>query len=144
MSYRDAPRNRLSSGVRNDQTRGMRSAPLFAAAAASYLANGTLGSTVALKIVDSSGFRWVHHALYVSTFALAGAAIIAGAAGPAGASGSAGRRAAWALSPALVPLALIPFLGSRSTKHIAVSLSAAPFFVAGVVSVVGGIRSGRV
>ncbi|MFP7834868.1 hypothetical protein [Marisediminicola sp. LYQ134] len=118
----------------------MSSAPLFVAALTSYAANCALGSSVALKLVDSSGFRWVHHALYVSTFALAGAAIVSGAVrgGRArgrrrGCGGARGPAAAVALAPAVVPLALIPFLGSRSRKHVAVSLSAAPFFVAGVV-----------
>ncbi|MFP7761446.1 hypothetical protein [Marisediminicola sp. LYQ85] len=112
----------------------MSSAPLFVAALTSYAANCALGSSVALKLVDSSGFRWVHHALYVSTFALAGAAIVSGAVrGGRARGGARGPAAAVALAPAVVPLALIPFLGSRSRKHVAVSLSAAPFFVAGVV-----------
>lgn len=42
-------------------------------------------------------------------------------------------RAGWALLPAFVPLALIPALGTHNRRHMVVALSAAPFFVAGLV-----------
>ncbi|MGP6170489.1 hypothetical protein ACTU6V_04675 [Microbacterium sp. A204] len=109
--------------------------PLFAAAAVSYAANCALGAVVAARLVDSSGFRWLHHALYIATCASVVAAIGAGLVGM-GAWGDrreAGRRAALALMPAAVPLTVIAFVGARTRWHPLIALSAAPFIAAGLV-----------
>lgn len=100
----------------------MNPASLFTAATASYAANCALGTAVACGVVDTRDYRWVHHALYVSTLVLAGAA----------ASSLLWSRSAagWLLLPAAVPLAVIPRLGARLPRHPAVALAAAPFFVA--------------
>jgi hypothetical protein len=37
------------------------------------------------------------------------------------------------LAPAAVPLALIPYAGTRSRRHPLVALTAAPFFVAALL-----------
>lgn len=103
----------------------MKPAVLFTAATTCYAANCALGAGVAARIVDTSHMRWVHHALYVSTATLAAAA----ASSLVWSSSTAG----WALLPAGVPLALIPYVSTSSRRHMAVALSAAPFFVASLI-----------
>jgi hypothetical protein len=95
---------------------------LFVAATATYAANVALGSAVAARLVDTRRFRWVHHALYVSTSVLAGAA--------ASTLVWSDSRAGWRLLPAVVPLTAVARVGARSRRHPVVALSAAPFFVA--------------
>jgi len=105
-------------------------APLFAVAAGAYAANVALGSVVAARLVDTSSFRWVHHAIYIATCVASAAAFSAIVWGtPKHASG----RAALVLAPAAVPLAAIPYLGTHSRRHPLVALAAAPFIVAGLV-----------
>ena len=105
-------------------------APLFAAAAVAYTANVALGTAVAAKVIDTSNFRWLHHAIYVATCATAAAAFSAIIWGrPKHAS----RRAAVALAPAAAPLAAIPYLGTHSRRHPLVALAAGPFIVAGLI-----------
>ncbi|MBM7503856.1 hypothetical protein ACFPER_10245 [Agromyces aurantiacus] len=109
----------------------MRAAPaLFAAAAASYTVNCALGASVALRLVDTRDVRWVHHAVYIATCALAGAAASSALWGrPRGAA----RSAALALAPAAVPLAVIPYAGTRTTRHPLIALAAAPSFALAVI-----------
>ncbi|MFB4349418.1 hypothetical protein [Microbacterium sp. CR_7] len=105
-------------------------APLFVAATIAYAANAALGTAVAARVIDTRGFRWVHHALYVSTCITTAAAVSAALwARPKAAS----RRAAASLAPAIVPLAAIPYLGTHTRRHPLVALAAAPFLVAGLV-----------
>lgn len=105
-------------------------APLFAAAATAYAVNCALGASVAARLVDTSRFRWLHHALYIATCATSAVAVVAGwSRGPR----TGGRRAAVGLLPAAVPLAAIPYLGTHSRRHPLVALAAAPFIVAGLV-----------
>lgn len=88
------------------------------AAAASYAANCALGTLVFTRVLDTSGYRWVHHAIFVTTAALTASAVAAALLRrhPAGI----------ALAPALLPLAVIPFAGHR--RHIATALAAAPWY----------------
>ncbi len=103
---------------------------LFAAAATAYAVNCALGASVAARLIDTSRFRWLHHALYIATCATSAFAVVAGwSRGPR----TAGRRAAVALLPAAAPLAAIPYLGTHSRRHPLVALAAAPFIVAGLV-----------
>lgn len=105
-------------------------APLFVAVALSYAANCALGTAVAAKLIDTSGFRWLHHALYIATCAFGAAAFSAVWWGsPRGA----GRRSALALVPAAMPLAAIPYVQTRSRRHPLVALAAAPFIAAGLI-----------
>lgn len=105
-------------------------APLFAAAALSYAANCALGAAVAAKLVDTSRFRWLHHALYITTCATVAAATSAFWWGdPQRPS----RRAALALLPAAVPLAAIAYVPTRSRRHPLVALATAPFIVASLI-----------
>lgn len=105
-------------------------APLFMTAALSYAANCVLGAAVAARLVDTSTFRWLHHALYIATCASTAAAV--GAAWW-GSPRSASRRAALTLMPAAMPLAAIPWLGTRGSRHPLVALTAAPFIVASLI-----------
>lgn len=105
-------------------------APLFAAAVLSYAANCVLGTAVAVRLIDTSGFRWVHHALYIATSALVAAAA---AAGWWGRPRKASRRAALTLVPTAIPLAAIPFAGTRTLRHPLIALAAAPFIAVGLI-----------
>ncbi|MFB2555083.1 hypothetical protein [Herbiconiux liangxiaofengii] len=107
----------------------MRPQPLFVAATASYTANCALGASVAVGLVDTRRIRWVHHALYIVTCVLAGAA----AGSTLLPAGRGSLRAALALAPAAVPLVVIPRVSARTARHPLVALSAAPFFVAGLI-----------
>jgi hypothetical protein len=49
---------------------------LVTAAATSYAANCALGASVAAGLLDTRGHRWLHHALYVVTSTLTGAAAL--------------------------------------------------------------------
>lgn len=105
-------------------------APLFAAAATTYAVNCVLGASVALRVIDTSRFRWVHHALYIATCATSTVAVTVGwSRGPH----TVGRRAAVVLLPAAVPLAAIPYLGTHTRRHPLVALAASPFLVAGLL-----------
>lgn len=100
--------------------------PLLRAAGGSYLASCALGTGVATGVLRTGRARWVHHALYVSTatltaLALAGTALER-------------RRAGWWLLPAAVPLAVVPYAGTRSRRHILVAASAGPFYVAALAA----------
>ena len=104
--------------------------PLFVLAALSYLLNCALGTAVATKVIDTSRFRWLHHALFVLTCATTAVALGSGIRSGRRAPRA---RAAVALAPAVVPLAVIPFAGTRGRRHPLVALSAAPFFAASLV-----------
>lgn len=96
--------------------------PLLLAATTSYLANCALGAAVGLRWVDSSGFRWLHHAVYVATATLTAAAGLDLA--------HRGRREFWRLLPAALPLAAIPAVSARSRWHPVIAATAAPAYVA--------------
>ncbi|MCS3843444.1 hypothetical protein [Microbacterium sp. AK031] len=105
-------------------------APLFVAAALSYAANCSLGLAVATRLVDTRRFRWLHHALYITTCTAVAAALSAAWwGGPRAPS----RRAALMLVPGVVPLASVPYVPTHSRRHPLVALAAAPFIVASVV-----------
>lgn len=103
-----------------------RSSTAFLASGVCYAANCALGAAVATRLVDTRRFRWVHHALYIATVTTTILALIVGIRGH--------RRAAVALSPALVPLAVIPYAGTHTRRHPLIALTAAPFVAAGVIT----------
>jgi hypothetical protein len=105
-------------------------APLFAAAALSYAVNCALGTAVAAKVVDTSRFRWLHHALYITTCATVAAAASAFWWGDPQRES---RRAALTLLPAAVPLAAIAYVPTHSRRHPLVALATAPFIVASLI-----------
>ena len=99
---------------------------LLRLAAASYLASCALGTGVATGRLRTGRARWVHHALYVSTASLTGVALGAAVLGR--------RRSGWWLLPAVLPLAAVPYAGTRSNRHVLVAASAAPFYAAALVA----------
>ncbi|GGI43777.1 hypothetical protein BCL57_000131 [Agromyces flavus] len=107
---------------------------VFFGAATSYAANCALGASVALRLVDTRDVRWVHHAIYIATCVLAGAAVSSALWGRPRRTA---RSAALALAPAAVPLAMIPYAGTHTPRHPLIALTAAPFFAA------AAIRAGR-
>lgn len=111
------------------RTRSHRStaAPAFVAAAVGYAANTALGVAVATRLIDTHRFRWLHHALYITTCTAVAAALAAG--WWRGQS----NEAAWMLAPAAAPLAAIPFVSTRTWRHPALALAAAPFIAASLV-----------
>lgn len=100
--------------------------PLLRAAGGSYLASCALGTAVATGTLRTGRGRWVHHALFVVTSTLTALALAATA--------REGRRAGWWLLPAAVPLAVVPFAGTRSRRHVLVAVSAAPFYAAALAA----------
>ena len=111
---------------------------LFALASCSYAGSLTLGVLVGSRRVDSSGFHWLHHALYASTFALAavtaGVALLAAPLGIRVARGDA--TVGWVLLPALVAFALIPFLGTRGRRHPVVGVVPVPLYLLALAALV--------
>ncbi|MCI2237738.1 hypothetical protein MO973_16115 [Paenibacillus sp. TRM 82003] len=106
------------------------SRPLLTAATASYAVNCALGTAVATRRLDTSGSRWVHHAVYVATGVLTAAA---------------GAQLAWRrdralrrLLPVALPLAAIPALPARTRGHVLLALAAAPAYVAALATPVEG------
>lgn len=108
-------------------SRARRAAPaplargLLRAAATSYAANCALGASVAAGLLDTRGYRWLHHVLYGATTGLTGAAGLALLARR--------DRAAWTLLPALGPLALLPRTRARTPRHARVGLAPAPCYL---------------
>lgn len=91
-------------------------------AAVAYAANCALGLAVASGRLRTGRARWVHHALYVNT----AAATVATTAALIAERGAAGA----VVAPALVPLAAIPYAGTRGWRHPAIAASIGPFLVA--------------
>ena len=100
--------------------------PLLTAAATSYLANCALGTAVATRVLDTSRFRWVHHAVYVATAVLTAAA---------GVDLARRRdRAFWRLLPVAAPLVAIPAVPARTRWHPVIAAGAAPAYLAAMGS----------
>lgn len=107
---------------------GSRPGPWIGLASVCWAANAALGASVGAGIVRTGRFRWIHHALYVTTTTTTAlAAVLA-----AGSSSASGRAAGRALAPALLPLAALPHLGTPAKghprRHAFAALSAAPFY----------------
>ena len=122
--------------VMRDSRRDARTPLVFALAALSYLLNCLLGTAVAMRIIDTSRFRWLHHAMFILTSAATVVALSSALWGAPRRSS----RAALALAPAVVSLAVIPFAGTRGRRHPLLALTAAPFFAAGLALAVGPDR----
>jgi hypothetical protein len=100
--------------------------PLLRTASLSYLASCALGTGVATGVLRTGRARWVHHALYVSTATLTALALAA--------AGRERARSGWWLLPVVVPLAVVPYAGTRSRRHVVVAASAAPFYAAALAA----------
>ena len=122
-AFRPGPGDRSGAPRRAGSSQGV--AVLFTAASTSYLASCALGVGVATRRLRTGRARWVHHALYIATATSAGAA--------ASSLLWSRSRAGAFLLPAAVPLTLISHVRARSPLHIALALSAAPFFTASLI-----------
>jgi hypothetical protein len=99
---------------------------VFGLAGGSFLASCAVGLGVALRWFSTARYRWVHHALFGVTCALAAVAAssLLWSASPAG----------WFLLPASVPLAALPAVGaSNIARHATLASAAAPFFLISVL-----------
>lgn len=98
--------------------------PLVVASVVAYGANCALGAAVATGVVDTSRDRRVHHALYIATTTLTIAAVIEGLV----------RRSARTavLAPALLPLAVLPFVGRE--RHVGTAAAAAPWYAGALLA----------
>lgn len=100
--------------------------PLLRIAGGSYLASCALGTGVATGVLRTGRARWLHHALYINTATLTAVALAA--------AGRERSRAGWWLLPVVVPLAVVPYAGTRSRRHVLVAASAAPFYAAALAA----------
>ncbi|PPF54757.1 hypothetical protein C5B94_06925 [Clavibacter michiganensis] len=105
----------------------------FAAAGAAYLVSCGIGSAAAARILPPRPELRLHHRAYVLTCALTAVALAAPLwAGPS--ARPAARRCAAALAPALLTLAALPRAGTRTRRHPALALTAAPWFAASTLT----------
>lgn len=93
-------------------------------AVACFAANFVLGLLVQFRFVDSSPFKWLHHALFFAAFASAGAAALA-----ALLSGSAHL---WPLLGIVALFAALPRVRAGTPGHAALASAALVLYVAGI------------
>lgn len=101
---------------------------LFVLASGTYVLNAFFGVFVRTGIVDSSGFKWLHHGLYTATFVLALVAASSLWWSP--------NRAGWYLIPAVLALGALPYVGSarrHPRRHICAALVPLPFYILSLV-----------
>lgn len=102
--------------------------PWIGLASACWAANAALGASVGAGLVHTGRFRWIHHALYITTATTTVLATVLAV----GSSSASRRAAARALAPALLPLAALPHIGTPAQghprRHALAALSAAPFY----------------
>lgn len=109
-----------------DPERNPRTAPpLLVAAAGAYAANCALGGAVALRLLDTSGYRWLHHAVFTATAGLTGLA----------AADLLRRRDPrfLRLAPVVVPLSLVPRVSARTRGHVLLAAGMAPAYLAALL-----------
>jgi hypothetical protein len=91
--------------------------------------NCAIGIGAATRILPPRPELRLHHRAYVLTSALTAVALSTPLwAGRRTASRGPAVRAALELLPALIPLAALPLVGTRTRRHPAVALTAAPWF----------------
>lgn len=99
---------------------------LVTAATVAYVANCAWGTSVAVRLIRTKRLRVVHHALFVVTATLTGAA--------ATTLVWTRDRSALFLLPALVPLAVAPRTNPRSGAHWRVAVAAAPSYLGAMLA----------
>jgi hypothetical protein len=104
---------------------------LVTAATIAYVANCAWGTAVATRLIRTRRLRVVHHALFVVTATLTGAALTT----PAWTRS----RSALFLLPAVVSLAGAPRVPARSRAHWRVAVAAAPSYLGALL----GLRAER-
>lgn len=97
---------------------------LVVLATGTYVVNACFGVSVRTGLLDSSGFRWLHHGLYVLTVCFALGAVSSLLWSPS--------QAGWYLIPVLVALAALPYAGSARRhpfRHACAALVPLPFYI---------------
>lgn len=98
---------------------------LLIGACAVYGTTALLGVGLASGLWRNREHRWIHHAGYIAVVALTSAGVVSGL-------GSDRARAAIAAG-ALVPLAVLPRISTRSRRHPVVALTVAPWLLAAIL-----------
>ncbi|GAA2176360.1 hypothetical protein GCM10009846_29870 [Agrococcus versicolor] len=93
-------------------------------ALAVYATTATMGVGLATGAWRNERHRWVHHVGFIAATTLTAATVVAGLRDAPG--------RALAAAPALLPLAALPRIRTRSRWHPTVALTAAPWLVAAV------------
>lgn len=96
---------------------------IFYLAAALFLANFVLGLLVQFRVVDSSPFKWLHHALFFAAFASAGVAAFVGYLQDA--------PYLWPLLGVLALFAVLPRIKAGTPWHAALACAALVLYAAG-------------
>lgn len=91
-------------------------------ALAVYGTTATLGVGLATGAWRNERHRWIHHVGFIAAVALTSATVVVGLRDDPG--------RALRAAPALVPLAILPRIPTRSRRHPIVALAAAPWLVA--------------
>ncbi len=99
-------------------------AAVFYLAAILFLANFVLGLLVEVRLVDTKPFRWLHHALFFAVFVSAVVAVAVGFAQ--------GAPYRWALLPALVLFAVLPYVRAGTRGHATLACAALLFYALGL------------
>jgi len=99
---------------------------IFYAATALFVANFALGVLVQFGIVDTTPFRWLHHALFFAVFASAALAVVVGFVQAA--------PYRWVLLPVLGLYVLLPRIRAGTAGHAALASLAMIFYATGFVS----------
>ncbi|MFC7431764.1 MULTISPECIES: hypothetical protein [unclassified Agrococcus] len=96
---------------------------LAVGALAVYATTATLGIGLAAGWWRNERHRWVHHVGFIGAKTLTAATVVANAA-------SGDRARTLLAAPALLPLALLPRIPTRSRRHPLVAVTIAPWLVA--------------
>ena len=99
---------------------------IFYAATALFVANFALGVFVQFGIVDTSPFRWLHHALFFAVFVSAALAV--------GVGFMQGAPYRWALLPVLGLYLVLPRVRAGTPGHAALACCAMILYASGCVS----------
>ena len=99
---------------------------IFYLAAALFLANFALGLLVQFRMVDSSPFRWLHHALFFAAFASAALAALAGF--------LQGAPYFWPLLGVLALFAILPRVKAGTAGHAALASAVFVLYAIGLAS----------
>ena len=90
---------------------------------ACFAANFVLGILVQLRVVDSSPFKWLHHALFFAAFVSAGAAALGALVG--------GEARLWPLLGVLGVFSVLPRVRAGTPGHAGLASAALVLYAAG-------------
>ena len=97
---------------------------IFYSASILFAANFALGVLVQFRIVDTTPFRWLHHALFFAVYVSAALAVAAGF--------WQGAPYSWALLPVLALFYFLPRVRAGTPGHAALAGTAMVFYATGL------------